>query len=115
MFTDVLNKKEDNIAHDDDGDDDDGDDDENRLCPRFSSILSIGSSLKCFDRDCPSPGYQRSFSRFGLRFGRAGHERVDRNRKPRQKSLWHPGYMETKPRREIREKIHSQRALIRIS
>ena len=45
MFTDVLNKKEDNIAHDDDGDDDDGDDDENRLCPRFSSILSIGSSL----------------------------------------------------------------------
>ena len=39
MFTDVLNKKEDNIAHDDDGDDD-----ENRLCPR-SSILSIGSSL----------------------------------------------------------------------
>ena len=42
MFTDVLNKKEDNIAHDDDGDDD-----ENRLCPRFSSILSIsiGSSL----------------------------------------------------------------------
>ena len=64
MFTDVLNKKEDNIAHDDDGDDD-----ENRLCPRFSPILSIGSSLKCFDRDCPSPGYQRSFSRFGLRFG----------------------------------------------
>ena len=40
MFTDVLNKKEDNIAHDDDGDDD-----ENRLYPRFSSILSIGSSL----------------------------------------------------------------------
>ena len=40
MFTDVLNKKEDNIAHDDDGDDD-----ENRLCTRFSSILSIGSSL----------------------------------------------------------------------
>ena len=39
MFTDVLNKKEDNSAHDDDGDD------ENRLCPRFSSILSIGSSL----------------------------------------------------------------------
>ena len=62
MFTDVLNKKEDNIAHDDDDDDD-----ENRLCPRFSPILSIGSSLKCFDRDCP--GYQRSFSRFGLRFG----------------------------------------------
>ena len=28
MFSDVLNKKEDNIAHDDDGDDD-----ENRLCP----------------------------------------------------------------------------------
>ena len=47
MFTDVLNKKEDNIAHDDDGDDD-----ENRLCPRFSSILSIGSSLyRCLDRD----------------------------------------------------------------
>ena len=39
MFTDVLNKKEDNIAHDDDGDDD-----ENRLYPRFSSILSIGST-----------------------------------------------------------------------
>ena len=39
MFTDVLNKKEDNIAHDDDGDDD-----ENPLCPRFSPILSIGST-----------------------------------------------------------------------
>ena len=59
MFTDVLNKKEDNIAHDDDGDDD-----ENRLCPRFSSILSIGSSLRCLDRDCS--GYQSSFSRFGM-------------------------------------------------
>ena len=59
MFTDVLNKKEDNIAHDDDGDDD-----ENRLYPRFSSILSIGSTLRCLDRDCP--GYQRSFSRFGM-------------------------------------------------
>ena len=46
MFTDVLNKKEDNIAHDDDGDDD-----ENRLYPRFSSILSIGSTLRCLDRD----------------------------------------------------------------
>ena len=39
MFTDVLNKKEDNIAHDDDGDDD-----ENPLCPRFPPILSIGST-----------------------------------------------------------------------
>ena len=60
MFTDALNKKEDNIAHDDDGDDDG-----NRLCPRFSSILSIGSSLyRCLDRDWP--GYQRSSSRFGM-------------------------------------------------
>lgn len=34
------------------------------LVKSFSSILSIGSSLGCLDRDYP--GYQRFFSRFGM-------------------------------------------------
>ena len=59
MFTDVLNKKEDNIAHDDDGDDD-----ENRLCPRFSSILVIGSSLRALIETALDT--RGLFSRFGM-------------------------------------------------